>query len=268
VSGYVAAHRTIIGHPAFRNDSEAMAFVWMILKAQWKDVRVRYKERGIHLKRGQLAVSQRDMARSLDRDKAWIERLWKRLKSEAMIEVATEAGVAVITICNYGKYQNLKGMREAVPEAGCEAEVRQGRGTEQEREEREEEENTPSGVSPPTAPKMPLKAAADCWNEAAGRAGWKTILTLTGNREEQLRNRLREVGLDGWKAAIGQALSSDYLAGSDPPNWFTFDFIIKATNFSKLREGNYDRSRTTAAEAPSPTRLAVERAIAAANAGR
>jgi len=36
---------------------------------------VRYKDRSIILERGQLAVSIRDFADAMDRDKAWIERL-------------------------------------------------------------------------------------------------------------------------------------------------------------------------------------------------
>lgn len=132
MTGYVRLHRSLIGHPSFRNDAEAMAFAWMIAKASWRPTRVRYKGHSITLERGQLAVSQRDMAFNLDRDKAWIERLWKRLKREAMIKVGVEAGVAVITICNYGEYQGSTEDREAQGEALGEAEARQRRGTEQE----------------------------------------------------------------------------------------------------------------------------------------
>lgn len=135
MSGYVRIHRSLLGHPAFRNESEAMAFAWLIAKAAWKATRVRYKGHSISLQRGQLAISQRDMGAAFDRDKAWIERLWKRLKSEAMIEVTTEAGVAVITISNYDDYQGDTEMRkaanEARSEAGFEAAARQRRGTEQ-----------------------------------------------------------------------------------------------------------------------------------------
>jgi hypothetical protein len=142
--GYVRIHRTLFGHAAFRNESETMAFAWLIGKAAWRPTRVRYKGHSISLKRGQLAISQRDMAAAFDRDKAWIERLWKRLKSEAMIETSAEAGVAVITICNYDEYQNDAADREASGEArreaGNEADVRQRRGTEQEREKGKKEE--------------------------------------------------------------------------------------------------------------------------------
>src|SRR3546814_9135767 len=73
----------------------------MVIRAAWKPSRVRYKDRMLNLGRGQLAMSVRDMAAAMDRDKAWVERLWKRLKSETMIETVTDAGVSVVTICNY-----------------------------------------------------------------------------------------------------------------------------------------------------------------------
>src|SRR3546814_1145240 len=78
-----------------------MAFAWMVIRSSWKPSRVRYKDRMLNLGRGQLAMSVRDMAAAMDRDKAWVERLWKRLKSETMIETVTDAGVSVVTICNY-----------------------------------------------------------------------------------------------------------------------------------------------------------------------
>jgi hypothetical protein len=143
VSGYVRIHRALCGHPAFRNDAEAMAFAWMVAKAAWKPCRVRYKERGICLRRGQLAVSVRDLAIAMDRDKAWVERLLKRLRAETMIEVAHETGVNVITICNYAEYQGEQDKRKTADETLGETQARQTRDTEQGMEEREEDNITP-----------------------------------------------------------------------------------------------------------------------------
>lgn len=143
MSGYVRLHRDLIDHPAFRNDAEAMAFAWMFARAAWKQCRVRYKGRPITLERGQLAISIRDMATALDRDKAWVERLFKRLKGETMIETLTEAGVSVVTICNYDKYQPKKDTDEAPCETPGETDTRQGRDTEQIREEVKKEDNPP-----------------------------------------------------------------------------------------------------------------------------
>jgi DNA-binding transcriptional regulator YhcF (GntR family) len=142
MSGYVRIHRDLIGHPAFRSDAEAMAFAWMIVRAQWKPVRVRYKDRILSLQRGQLAISVRDFAAAMDRDKAWVERLFKRLAAETMIETRSETGVSVITICNYDNYQAETETRETVDETPRETDARQTRDTEQRREE-VKEESTP-----------------------------------------------------------------------------------------------------------------------------
>lgn len=108
-AGYVKIHRRLLGHHAFRNDSEALAFAWMVTKASWKDTRVRYKEHNIVLRRGDLAVSIRDLATTLDRPKGWIERLLIRLKNETMIETRRAEGgrtaPLVITIRNYDVFQ-------------------------------------------------------------------------------------------------------------------------------------------------------------------
>lgn len=174
MSGYVRIHRALCGHPAFRNDAEAMAFAWMIAKAQWRPTRVRYKERGICLLRGQLAVSVRDFAKAMDRDKAWIERLLKRLKGETMIEVRHETGVSVITICNYEQFQSEQDRRKTPNETLGETQPRQRRDTEQGNEEREEENippqppaggrrgktNLPSDWKLPPVSALPPKARA------------------------------------------------------------------------------------------------------------
>lgn len=253
MSGYVRIHRTLIGHPAFRNDAEALAFAWLVVRAQWKPTRVRYKERAIELERGQVAISQRDMARALDRDKAWVERLWKRLRAEAMINVASEAGVAVITICKYEQYQANSDTREAVDEAPPEAGARQGQGTEQIREEGKKEEETEANAS--VSIRQPLSEALSIWNEAAPTCGWRQVRALTGKRATHLRNRLRMHGLDGWRAAVNRARASPYLAGADPPAWFTFNWLILEDNFQKLIEGNYDRRNNSGG--PDPTLLAL-----------
>lgn len=104
-AGYVRLYRSLLGHAAFRNDAEAMAFAWMIARAAWRPVRVRYKERSIELARGQLVTSVRDLATALDRDKAWVERLLGRMRTERMIETSRGTSASIITIVNYDAFQ-------------------------------------------------------------------------------------------------------------------------------------------------------------------
>jgi len=138
-AGFVLMHRSLLGHPAFRDDGEAMAFMWMIAKASWRPVRVRYKGRAVDLDRGELCVSVRDMAAAIGRDKAWVERLWKRLSRETMIETRVETAATVIKVRNYAKYQDISEGRETPdetpPETVNETGLRQRRDTEQIREQ-------------------------------------------------------------------------------------------------------------------------------------
>lgn len=233
MSGYVRLHRTLAeGHPAFRNDAEAMAFAWMIAKAQWKPARVRYKERGIYLDRGQLAVSQRDMARALDRDKAWIERLWKRLRAEAMIEVACEAGVAVITICNYAKYQASSDEGEAVNEAYRKAEARQTQGTEQEREEGKKED---------TEAKASSARVLAHYREMAKANSLPDIRILNSSRKQSLRLRIREIGEDAMHEAIDRIPRSKFLTGQTDRHFRAdFDFLLQPKSLTRILEGFYE----------------------------
>src|SRR3546814_8912740 len=89
----------------------------------------------LNLGRGQLAMSVRDMAAAMDRDKAWVERLWKRLKSETMIETVTDAGVSVVTICNYNTFQGDRDAPETPSETVSKTDARQAQDTEQRTEE-------------------------------------------------------------------------------------------------------------------------------------
>ena len=151
-AGFVRIYRTLLGHPSFRNDAEAMAFAWMVIRASWRPVRVRYKGGSVDLERGQLAVSVRDLAEALDRPKGWIERLLTRLKSGTMIETHSKTGVNVITICNYDEYQAEKKPSKTPRKTARKTDAGQGQDTEQRMEEGNKEE--PSGSSTPIAPKM------------------------------------------------------------------------------------------------------------------
>jgi len=103
--GYILLFRRLLKNPTFKSDFEAMTFAWLVLRASWRDVTVRYKDRAIHLRRGQLAISVRDIATKMDRSRQWADRFLARLTQADMIETSTETGVNVVTIRNYDLYQ-------------------------------------------------------------------------------------------------------------------------------------------------------------------
>ncbi len=182
MSGYARFHRSLIGHPAFRNDAEAMAFAYLVLRASWKPTRVRYKGKALSLNRGQLAMSVRDLADAMDRDKGWVERLLKRLKSETMVETLSETGVLVITICNYEKYQAANDVGETGGKTPDETDARQTQDTEQRTEEYKKEEEEREGARA-TAP-------ARVRTDAFPRPDWAEPSVWADFLENRKRKRL------------------------------------------------------------------------------
>ncbi len=131
-------HRSLWGHVVFRNFTEAAAFAWMISQAAWTPTRVRYKGLNLSLERGQLAVSGRDLAVKFGWSEARCRRFLSRLETDAMIDAASDAGVNVVTIKNYDRYQAVTsaevlpiGKSDAPPDAPGDAAATQQRRTEQ-----------------------------------------------------------------------------------------------------------------------------------------
>ena len=239
MSGYVRIHRSIFGHPAFRNESEAMAFAWMIGKAAWKTTRVRYKGHSISLKRGQLAISQRDMASAFERDKAWIERLWKRLRDEGMVSVDSEAGVTVVSICNYAEYQADGDDGEAPGEADARQGSRKSRGgfeppSEAEREavsERANNGNSEINSHSRQSGEAPSKAPREAANEAGVR---QRRGTEQRREEDNNKKHTREIPLpEDWEPrpfASGQ--SKEIIEG-----WSKKEFELQVQRFKAYHLG-------------------------------
>lgn len=145
--GYALIFRRILENRTFRDHGEAMAFAYLILRAAWRPTKVRYKERMIVLQRGQLAMSVRDLAAALGRDRNWADRFLKRLADQDMIETASETGVNVISVCNYDTFQS----KYISPETGVEQQPRQDRDrTETQNKEEKELKKETTPYSPPS----------------------------------------------------------------------------------------------------------------------
>lgn len=120
LSGYVRIYRQLLGHPALKSNGYALGFVAMILRAAWRPCTVHYRGEPVALKRGQLVISQRDLAELCGQPKSWAMHLLARLKSAEMITVqgrqsrainraisepSKRPSAPIITICNYSLYQ-------------------------------------------------------------------------------------------------------------------------------------------------------------------
>lgn len=241
-------YRALVGHPDFRNDAEAMAFAWLVAKASWQPVEVRYKGKRASLQRGQVAISVRDFARAMDRHQGWVERLLGRLKSSGMIKTDKGTASLVITICNYDAFQRPGEQDKTANGTAKKTEARQARDTEQGREIREEGIGEPNGSLPLIGGTQPIERPVllpehvlDFWNTKAVGAGLKKA-RMTPQRKPKIMARIKEHPAEDWAEMFDALVRSPFLLGESESGWkANFDFILKPGNFTKIQEGTYVR---------------------------
>jgi hypothetical protein len=209
-----------------------------VAKAAWQPIRVRYKDRIVNLVRGQLAVSVRDFANAMDRDKGWCERLLKRLKNEAMIETRNETGVNIITISNYAEYQSRGLRKETLDETPPKTGARQAQDTEQEREEGKLSSNDDSSSG--DEPALAVDEVFKGYQRLAKDLGLNIPRDLTPERRQLIRFRIGQYPLEDFQTVFAKCRDSPFLRGDKGRTPLKFDWIFKKANFQKTLEGNYD----------------------------
>lgn len=128
--GVFAVDRGIFDHPTLDDGepfSRREAWLWMVSEAEWQP---RKRKRGgvvVSLKRGQLAHSLRFMAAAWKWSEVKVRRFLAALKSDAMIDAQTDAGVTLVTICKYNEYQRVSLPDDAESGAVSDAEATQDR---------------------------------------------------------------------------------------------------------------------------------------------
>jgi len=109
------------------------------------------------------------------------------------------------------------------------------------------------------------------WNDGAAAHGWPAIQFLTSTR----RYRLDAIfaiagGLEGWKTALEQAPSNEYLHRPDGrwQPWFNFDWLLDEQKFTRLMEGRYAERHDAQSRATDGGTPTVADGVAAAFARR
>jgi hypothetical protein len=94
----------------------------------------------------------------------------------------------------------------------------------------------------PTDPPVTKQEVIDAWQERMVPLGFPAIRKVTGQRDRQLRARLREYPLlDDWQRAFSALERSAFLRGENDRGWRAdFDFLLQPKSFTKLIEGSYD----------------------------
>lgn len=67
------------------------------------------------------------------------------------------------------------------------------------------------------------------------------VTTISSARERVIKTRLKEFTIKQFQTLFKQAQASKFLTGKNKNNWrANFDWLMNATNFAKVLDGNYD----------------------------
>ena len=67
------------------------------------------------------------------------------------------------------------------------------------------------------------------------------VTTISSARERVIKTRLKEFSVKQFQTLFKQAQASKFLTGKNKNNWrANFDWLMNATNFAKVLDGNYD----------------------------
>jgi hypothetical protein len=111
----VRVSRDLFDDGAFKDEpfTEREAFLWLIMEASFKDRERRVGNHVVVAKRGQVAASSRFMAKAWGWAEPRVRRYLERVKNRRMIECVADAGITIITLCNYDKYQSAPRVDDA-----------------------------------------------------------------------------------------------------------------------------------------------------------
>lgn len=139
--GVFAVDRGVFDHPRLRGEkfTKVQAFLWLVAEAAWKPHPRIIGGVTINLRRGQTACSLRFMAKAWGWEEPRVRRFLTCLKTDATIDVATDAGVTVVTICKYDAYQRVSLPADAASDAPTDAVATQERRKLEDREYKEED---------------------------------------------------------------------------------------------------------------------------------
>ena len=105
-NGFVALHRSLLSWGWHADPATGWLFVNLLLMANWTDS----DWQGMTIKRGQLVTGRKALAAQTGLSEQTVRTSLNHLKSTGEIAIASTNKFSVITVINYGKFQDISEM--------------------------------------------------------------------------------------------------------------------------------------------------------------
>lgn len=111
--GWVKLHRQTLSNPIIMQDSEYLAiWVWLLLNVTHDGIDVVFQGERLTLKSGQITVGRGQISRALHISESKVQRVLKCFENEQQIEQQMSSKCRLISVKNWGKYQETEQQNE------------------------------------------------------------------------------------------------------------------------------------------------------------
>lgn len=234
--GWILIHRQIQDCSIWVDDEpfdRRSAWIDLLLLVNHRDKQIIFNGSPITVVRGQYLTSIRKLAERWNWSYNRTVRYLKLLEELQMISRDSDNHRSLITVENYGVYQDLKITDERTDECADEcADERQTNNV------KELKENTISM----STPKIDYEQVVNQFNKVC--KSFPTVTKISDRRKKAIKARLNTYTIDELFRAFELAEQSDFLKGKSNSDWSAdFDWIIKDTNLAKILDGKYNNKK-------------------------
>ena len=104
--GWVSIYRQIFDNKDLKDNNHILIFIYMVVHASHKPAIVNYRNKRITLKRGQLTVTVKDLAKRFNLSIKNVRTILKNLEVANTLAHTLHRQLSVYTIVNYNKFQD------------------------------------------------------------------------------------------------------------------------------------------------------------------
>lgn len=105
--GWIALHRKIYNSSDFNNQLEVAVFLYLVSIASHKPVNVIYRKKKLTLKRGEVSIAYKDLAKKFDLSERKIRTIIANLIHSGNLNQTLHKNLSIYTIVKYSKYQDV-----------------------------------------------------------------------------------------------------------------------------------------------------------------
>jgi len=106
--GWIALHRKIYSSKDFNNQLEVAVFLYLVAMASHKETNVIYRKKKLSLKRGEVSIAYRDLAKKFNISLQNIKTIIKHLIKSGNLNQNLTKNLSIYTIVKYNKYQDIE----------------------------------------------------------------------------------------------------------------------------------------------------------------